>query len=64
MPARQPREGLILFCLWLLLFVTASQFLVMVPILSDIGRALDIPENLQGKNGLALLALRLTVVAD
>lgn len=48
MSARQPREGLILLCLWLLLFVTASQFLVMVPILSDIGRALDIPEHLQG----------------
>lgn len=48
MTARQPREGLILLCLWLLLFVTASQFLVMVPILSDIGKALNIEESLQG----------------
>lgn len=48
MTARPPREGLILLSLWLLLFVSASQFLVMVPILSDIGRALDIEESLQG----------------
>ena len=48
MSARTPREALILLSLWLLLFVSASQFLVMVPILSDIGRELDIPESLQG----------------
>lgn len=43
-----PREALILFALWLLTFAMASQFLVIVPILPDIGRALDIPESLQG----------------
>lgn len=42
------RERLVLLALWLLSFALASQFLVVVPILSDIGRALDIEESLQG----------------
>ncbi len=42
------REWLILLSLWLLTFCIASQFLVIVPILSDIGKALDVEESWQG----------------
>ncbi len=48
MPNAQNQERLILLSLWLLTFTIASQFLVIVPILSDIGKALNVEESLQG----------------
>ena len=42
------RDYLILFALWLLVFSSSSQIIIVSPILGLIGEALDIPEALRG----------------
>lgn len=41
-------DSIILFGLWLLLFSSSSQIMIISPILPEIGRALDIAESIQG----------------
>jgi predicted MFS family arabinose efflux permease len=44
----QTHPYLILFALWLLVFSASSQIMIVAPMLPQIGRALQIPETIQG----------------
>lgn len=48
MQREHPRQRIIIFALWLLIFSASSQIIIIAPILPIIGLQLDMPESLQG----------------
>lgn len=45
---KESNSYLVLFALWLLVFSASSQIMIMAPMLPQIGKQLNIPENVQG----------------